>query len=145
MRFLPVLIFALALFADPVQAAAQAQPAQAKESAKPEIPGPLRVLRSPIVLNYGSFPQLAVTFNHTSHSAINCVLCHHKAESWKTRYADCTTAGCHNVKGSRERGVHSVFMAYHDPASDRSCYGCHKREAKRYPQFFGCRPCHTSP
>lgn len=135
MKFLLAGILAIGLM--------QALPLFAQDGSRPM--GPLKVLKTPVELNYGSYPQLAVTFNHSSHQDIKCVLCHHKAEKRETRYVDCTTAGCHSVKGARQRGVDSVFMAYHDPSSDRSCYGCHKREASRYPQFSGCRPCHTSP
>lgn len=120
-----------------------AVPIFAQDAGKPA--APLMLIKNPIRMNYGSFPQLAVTFNHSTHKDIKCSFCHHKAESRKTRYAECTTAGCHDVKGARQRGKNSVFMAYHDPKSDRSCFGCHKREASRYPQFTGCRPCHTSP
>ena len=39
----------------------------------------------------------------------------------------------------------SLFMAYHSPDTDRSCYGCHRKLAGKYPNFKGCRPCHMSP
>ncbi len=57
----------------------------------------------------------------------------------------CTNEDCHSIKGARERDPMSMVMAYHDPGSDRSCYGCHKKEAARHPEFRGCRPCHISP
>lgn len=115
----------------------------AKDAGK--MTGPLKALRAPITLDYGVSPRMAVIFNHSSHKGVKCVLCHHMETSDGARYAPCTNEECHSIKGARERDPMSMFMAYHDPATDRSCYGCHKREAAKYPTFRNCRPCHMSP
>lgn len=115
----------------------------AEDSTK--INGPLKVLRLPIHMDWGGYPLLAVTFNHTTHKTVACRVCHHKVPADGDYYAPCTTSGCHNIPGPRERVPHSMFMAYHDPGSNHSCYGCHEREAATHPEFIGCRPCHMSP
>lgn len=106
--------------------------------------GPLLAIRQPILLDYETLPLLAVTFNHSSHKQVACVLCHHKVTPDGDRYAPCTTDGCHSIPGARERQQDSMFMAYHAD-KQRSCYGCHTREANTHPEFVGCRPCHYRP
>lgn len=118
-----------------------ALPAMAAETS----PGALKVLREPILLDYQTLPLLSVTFNHSTHKAFSCVLCHHKVTPEGALYAPCTTSGCHNVPGARERAEDSMFMAYHAAPSQRSCYGCHVRQAATHPEFIGCRPCHYRP
>lgn len=113
--------------------------------AEGENTGSLKVLRKPILMDYGASPLLAVTFNHSSHKKIKCVLCHHMETSDGKRYVNCTNEECHSTPGARERDPMSMFMAYHDSNTDRSCYGCHKMESAKYPEFKGCRPCHMPP
>lgn len=108
-------------------------------------PGPLKVLKNPIDMNYGVSPRLAVIFNHSTHKDIKCRLCHHEAAPGGKRFVPCTTEGCHSIQGARQRDPLSMFMAYHEPNTDRSCYGCHRKEAASHPEFKGCRPCHMSP
>lgn len=105
-------------------------------------PGPLMVLRKPIDMDYGASPLLMVVFNHNTHKDYGCILCHHKRPQNGPLYAPCTTEGCHSITGARQRGKHSMFMAYHAPSKKRSCYGCHKQEAASHPGFVGCYPCH---
>lgn len=62
-----------------------------------------------------------VTFNHSSHKGVKCRTCHHEGLP-KDRYASCTNEECHSIKGARERDTMSLFMAYHSPDTDRSCY-----------------------
>ena len=135
MRYLLIGLFAITILAT--------APALAKDGEK--ISGPLKALRNPIDLNYGVSPRMAVIFNHSTHKDIRCVLCHHIEDAEGKLYVPCTNEDCHSIKGARERDPMSMFMAYHDPGSDRSCYGCHKKEAARHPDFRGCRPCHISP
>ncbi len=115
-------------------------PVQAQDTEKK--PGMLMVLRQPIHMDYGASPLLSVTFNHNTHKNYSCVLCHHKRPVNSSIYAPCTTEGCHDITGARQRGKHSMFMAYHAPSKKRSCYGCHKMEAPAHPGFVGCYPCH---
>lgn len=108
----------------------------------PVVLGPLKVLREPVDLDYGNYPLLSVIFNHSSHKRIACVTCHHKKTAEGKLYVACTNKDCHSLKGPRERVPMSMFMAYHAPRTNRSCYNCHVREAAAHPQFKGCQPCH---
>ncbi len=134
MRYAVIGFFALSLLA--------AVPTMAREGRKVA-----DVLKNPIEMNDGSSPRMAVTFNHSSHKGINCRLCHHMETSEGDLFVPCTNEECHATPGARERDTMSLFMAYHDKNTDRSCYGCHKKEAAARPQFKGkgCRPCHMSP
>lgn len=105
-------------------------------------PGPLMVLRQPIKMDYGASPLLMVVFNHDTHKSYGCRLCHHKSPAGGPLYAPCTTKGCHSIPGARERGKDSMFMAYHAPTKNRSCYGCHTKVAPEHAGFVGCYPCH---
>lgn len=104
----------------------------------------LKNLNKPIELNAGESPRMYVVFNHSTHKSVKCRTCHHEGLPGN-RYAACTNEECHSLKGASERDPMSVFMAYHAPDTDRSCYGCHKSLAGKYPNFKGCRPCHMTP
>ena len=134
MRYAVIGLFALSLLA--------AVPTMAREGRKVA-----DVLKNPIEMNGGSSPRMAVTFNHSSHKGINCRLCHHMETSEGDLFVPCTNEECHATPGARKRDTMSLFMAYHDKNTDRSCYGCHKKGAAARPQFKGkgCRPCHMSP
>ena len=134
MRYAVIGLFALSLLA--------AVPTMAREGRKVA-----DVLKNPIEMNGGSSPRMAVTFNHSSHKGINCRLCHHMETSEGDLFVPCTNEEFHATPGARKRDTMSLFMAYHDKNTDRSCYGCHKKEAAPRPQFKGkgCRPCHMSP
>lgn len=127
--------FVIALFVFALLGAAEVQ---AKENQ-----GILFKYKQPIELNDGTSKLMHVTFNHTTHKGIKCASCHHEGLP-ENRYASCTNEMCHSLKGARERDPMSLFMAYHSP-DERSCYGCHKKEAANHPEFRGCRPCHMSP
>ncbi|MDO5483666.1 MAG: cytochrome c3 family protein [Desulfovibrionaceae bacterium] len=99
--------------------------------------------KQPIELKDGTSKRMHVTFNHTTHKDIACRSCHHEGLP-ENRYASCTNEACHSLKGASERDPMSLFMAYHS-TDERSCYGCHKKEAANNPDFRGCRPCHMSP
>ena len=116
MRYAVIGLFALSLLA--------AVPTMAREGRKVA-----DVLKNPIEMNGGSSPRMAVTFNHSSHKGINCRLCHHMETSEGDLFVPCTNEECHATPGARKRDTMSLFMAYHDKNTDRSCYGCHKKEA----------------
>ena len=131
MQYLFIALFAFSLLCG--------GPVQAGESR-----GNLSNIKKPIELNGGTSKRMFVTFNHSSHKGVKCRTCHHEGLP-KDRYASCTNEECHSIKGARERDTMSLFMAYHSPDTDRSCYGCHRKLAGKYPNFKGCRPCHMSP
>lgn len=103
----------------------------------------LKDLNKPIELDAGKSSRMYVIFNHSSHKKIACRTCHHTGLPGN-RYAACTSKECHSLPGASERDPMSVYMAYHAPGTDRSCYGCHKPLAGKYPDFKGCRPCHET-
>lgn len=113
--------------------------------AQPVSAGNLLSIREGILLDYGTSPQLAVTFNHDTHKSVKCRTCHHIADAEGKRFVKCTRDGCHDLKGSRQRNPMSVFMAYHARGTDKSCYGCHRMERSSHPSFRGCQPCHMGP
>lgn len=135
MRYLVIALLVFALFG--------AATAQAQSSAPAAKKGPLHTFKQPIKLDDGTSRLMHVTFNHTSHKNIKCVTCHHEGLP-DNRYAPCSNELCHSIKGARERDPMSLFMAYHSP-DERSCMGCHQKEAANHPEFRGCRPCHMSP
>lgn len=108
----------------------------------PSPTGTFKALRKPIDLNYGQYPLLSVIFNHSSHKKVKCVTCHHMKTAENKLYVPCTNEDCHSLKGPHNTQPMSMFMAYHAPASNHSCYACHVRESASHPQFKGCRPCH---
>ncbi len=113
--------------------------------ARADAPAPnLKNLNRPIELHAGSSKRMHVMFNHSSHKSIKCRTCHHGGLPG-SRYAPCTNEECHSLPGAKERDPMSVYMAYHAPDTDRSCYGCHKPLAGKYPGFKGCQPCHQTP
>lgn len=102
-----------------------------------------KTLKNPIVLKDKSAPKMAVNFNHASHKNFKCGYCHHaKPEGSKSLYASCSAnEACHAIEG-KSKDIKSSFMAYHYKSSERSCFGCHRQLAGKYPNFKGCRPCH---
>lgn len=103
----------------------------------------LKDLDKPMLLDAGTSQRMYVVFNHSSHKKIACRTCHHEGLPGN-RYASCTNEECHSLKGASERDPMSVYMAYHAQDTDRSCYGCHKPLAGKYPGFKGCSPCHQT-
>lgn len=103
----------------------------------------LKDLDKPIELDAGKSPRMYVIFNHSSHKDVACRTCHHEGLP-ENRYAPCTSEGCHSLQGASSRNPMSVYMAYHAHGTDRSCYGCHKQLAGKYPDFKGCSPCHPT-
>ena len=103
----------------------------------------LKNLSKPILIDAGDSKRMYVTFNHSSHKEVACRNCHHEGLPGN-RYASCTNKECHAITAPSSREVLSVYMAYHAPGTKRSCFGCHKPLAGKYPDFKGCSPCHTS-
>lgn len=103
----------------------------------------LRNIDKPILLDAGDSKRMYVTFNHSSHKGITCKNCHHEGLPGN-RYASCSSKQCHAITAPSSREVLSVYMAYHAPGMKRSCFGCHKPLAGKYPGFKGCGPCHSS-
>lgn len=103
----------------------------------------LKDLANPILLDSGKSERMYVIFNHSTHKSVACRTCHHTGLPGN-RYAPCTNEECHSIQGASSRDPMSVYMAYHAPNTDRSCYGCHKPLAGKYPDFKGCRPCHQT-
>ena len=95
----------------------------------------------PIQLKSSASNKMWVTFNHSSHEGMDCEVCHHATPSdAETPYVSCgASEECHNIKGSKERDVQSLFWAYHTKSVEHSCYGCHHTMVNQ-----GCRPCHMS-
>lgn len=75
-----------------------------------------------------------VAFDHKLHeqAADNCSACHH--ESLKSCAVE-----CHTPDGSEKGGFVKLEQAMHDPASDRSCVGCHAKLT----QAKDCAGCHS--
>lgn len=108
-------------------------------------------IQNSIEIQGGSSPRMNVTFKHAYHiigKGISCTHCHHD-RSLGSSFVSCRNEDCHATPGARERDTMSMFMAFHDIDTDRSCYGCHTRQSEenpdKYPEFQGCRPCHMSP
>ena len=137
MRYLVIALLVFALFG---AATVQAQ-SEASQPIKPK--GSLFTYKQPIKLADGTSKLMHVTFNHSSHRSVKCVTCHHEGLP-NNRYASCTNELCHSIRGANERDPMSLYMAYHSP-DERSCMGCHQKEAANHSEFRGCRPCHMSP
>ena len=98
--------------------------------------------RNPIQLDVGESKRMHVTFKHMNHKGVKCRTCHHESVDG-TRYAKCSNENCHSLKGAKQRESNSIYMAYHSPETNRSCYTCHKTKVKgKFSAEKGCRPCH---
>ena len=71
-----------------------------------------------------------VVFNHSTHKTVACVDCHHPVNG-KEDYRPCSTAGCHDVMGQKEKGVNSYYQAMHKvkDVQHQSCVSCHTTTA----------------
>ncbi len=71
-----------------------------------------------------------VIFNHSTHKADDCGVCHHPVEG-KEDYRPCGTAGCHDIIGTQEKGIHSYNQAIHKKKENKheSCVSCHEKTA----------------
>ncbi len=75
-----------------------------------------------------------VPFDHKAHEGYtaSCRTCHHQD------LASCAKK-CHTLGGDRKGGFVTLSQAMHDPQSQRSCLGCHRR---RQQQDKNCAGCH---
>ena len=81
--------------------------------------------------------QAEVAFSHKGHAKIDCKVCHHKGEATQK----CASAGCHDSTDPKDKtSEHSFYKAYHDMKSEKSCIGCHKKEAKGPTKCPECHP-----
>ncbi len=114
---------------------ALAMPAVAARPAAPE--GPLKM----------ALTKNAVTFDHKDHASVDCGVCHHPVNGAET-YEKCSTAGCHDALGAKEKGVNSYYRIAHDRKLENSCLGCHskvvKTEKDKRKALTGCKgsSCH---
>lgn len=104
----------------------------------------LKDMDKPMLLDAGDSKRMEVIFNHSTHKTVACAQCHHEGLPGN-RYAPCANKECHAIAAPSSRDALSVYMAYHAPDTKRSCYGCHKPLAGKYPGFRGCAPCHQTP
>lgn len=103
-----------------------------------------KVFREPVILSSPESPAMHVAFRHTDHKGMRCAVCHHKVTPADERYTSCgADAACHSISG-RSVEAKSLFMAYHDRDSERSCYGCHFKEKARFNAVKGCTTCHEN-
>ena len=81
--------------------------------------------------------QPEVAFSHKGHAKIDCKVCHHKGEATQK----CNAAGCHDSTDAKDKtSEKSFYKAFHDMKSERSCIGCHKKEAKGPTKCPECHP-----
>lgn len=93
--------------------------------------------------------QKTVVFNHKTHSAYECGVCHHKVDGTE-RYEKCATAGCHDdLKGRKSPALYAVVHNRKDLAH-QTCMSCHVKVAAEKPDqkkaLTGCKGslCHAS-
>lgn len=88
-----------------------------------------------------------VEFTHKKHEAeygIDCMVCHHKAES-KDAITGCAVEGCHmDASKGAKKDPKGFYQAFHSKKSDASCLGCHKKEKKAGKKDIpvSCKSCH---
>lgn len=110
-------------------------------AARPEVPvGPIKMALT-------AKADKHVVFDHVNHTAVDCALCHHEVEGVEN-YEKCSSAGCHDALGAKEKGIDSYYRMAHDRKLDNSCLGCHAKAAKANPKLrkalTGCKgsSCH---
>jgi len=81
-----------------------------------------------------------VMFSHEEHleEGIKCISCHHPVDGIESEERrKCSTAGCHDILGSKDKTVNSYYLAIHDRKSvyeyDTSCMKCHLTVVKADP------------
>lgn len=93
-------------------------------------------IQQPMTITGVMSRDLSVEFNHTSHSGIPCLNCHHERKDGN-RFVPCRT--CHDM---------CLFTAFHSRREgERSCYACHALKVRDERGSFGketagCGPCH---
>lgn len=71
-----------------------------------------------------------VIFNHSTHKAAKCGDCHHPVNG-KEDFRPCSTAGCHDVMGQKDKSERSYYQSMHKLKENKhqSCLSCHKTAA----------------
>ncbi len=116
-------------------AVALAMPAVAARPAVPE--GPMKM----------ALTKQAVTFNHNTHTSVDCGVCHHEVNGAEN-FGKCSNAGCHDALGAKEKGTNSYYRIAHDRKLANSCLGCHvkvaQKEKDKRKALTGCKAsaCH---
>ena len=83
-----------------------------------------------------------VIFNHSTHTTVECVVCHHNVDG-KPNYQKCATSGCHDDLTGR-KGVKSLYAAVHTKKGlkQETCLSCHTKLATEQPdkkkELTGC-------
>lgn len=98
----------------------------------PALATPPAVPSEPLTMNLTKKP---VVFDHAQHSNVECASCHHQVDG-KENYQKCSTSGCHDVLGAKDKSVHSYYRIAHDrkiAASYNSCLSCHSEVIKHLP------------
>lgn len=75
-----------------------------------------------------------VMFDHSEHKDVPCGACHHQVAG-KENYQKCSTAGCHDVLGQKDKSVNSYYRIAHDRKLKdiKSCLSCHFEVAEAKP------------
>jgi len=112
---------------------------QAKFPVLKEVPRLLRGQPDATVLlpdlpENGKTGMSPVVFNHKGHEAAadSCRTCHH------VRIDDKGCVDCHTVAGKEEGKFVRLEQAMHDPASQHSCVGCHRKVTLGDKNCAGC-------
>ncbi len=91
----------------------------------------------------------AVTFNHSSHAKLECVVCHHQVNG-KENFAKCGNAGCHDSMDRADKSAKGYFHMIHAKADTKfqTCLACHTEVVAGSPdrkkELTGCKgsKCH---
>ncbi len=91
-----------------------------------------------------------VTFNHSTHKAEECVVCHHMSGGDASKIKKCSSEGCHDNFDKKDKSVHNYYKAMHGKGDKgtHSCLSCHKEKAgndkDKKKELAGCKKsvCH---
>jgi len=78
-----------------------------------------------------------VMFSHNKHevAGVACVACHHPVDG-VSDYRTCSTAGCHDILGNKDKSINSYYGAFHDRKGKYdTCIMCHTKVAKETPDM----------
>lgn len=83
-----------------------------------------------------------INFNHMTHAEVACTTCHHTWDG-KSSVQACSDAGCHDNYDGKSGSV-SYFNAFHQRDSEKSCVGCHSKNAGNTKKPVTLMPCHNN-
>ena len=77
----------------------------------------------------------AVIFNHSTHTSVECVTCHHPVKE-QENYAKCATAGCHDDLQAK-KGTSSLYAVVHTRKGLKyqTCMECHQKIVAEKPEL----------